>query len=342
VDRACIDYYLYKGDMEGIKKHLKSFMEQPVESIDFFIPVLDKIMYYGYTDLALSISSKLYYEVKDAKGLIPGAEGEYFKIIYDERHHKMYTDIKNGLTIDMDKEKAYFEKYDYEFEKWELDRMQYFWSDDEPKKYTFEDYVSNREHFANDILYMFCDYTHKKNISFAAAYDIWDIGFNSFEMNMEEAELSNNFNDIFALDKGKYDNEISYRIDEIFSNKVTVSFAVTWGMVYMYDFLYEYGLISDEVYEDALITIDMIRNDVIIARATDMWEYGFINKWGMTDGIQEEEYKSDREIIKDSFTSIIKFEPVDDYEELEGEVLNDSMDTEYIVQESTIKPLIED
>lgn len=341
MDKYCIDYYLYKDDKKGIRKHLSGFLEQPVESIDFFFPVLQKIMYYGHRDLALEISSKLFDKLKGAEGLIPGTENDFANIIFIEKLYDIYTDIKKGVSIDRYSISLYLKKYNYDIKECEFDRMQYFWSENGPKKYSYEDFVMNHDYFSRDILYMFLEYAHSKNVSFAAAYDIWHIGFNSFEQDFNELNESKDFDSVFILDEEKYDNEISGRIDELFSKQTTVSYAVAWGMTYMYDFLYKYGFISDDVYEDALRSIDSIKVDIIIANATDMWEYGFINKWDKPEGIPKKEFVSDKEIIEESFSTIIKFEPCDD--ELASDLEpSDSLSSDYVVDESTIKPLIED
>ena len=85
IDKYMIDYHLYCNNIAGVKKHLDSFLSNPAESIDIFTPVLDKLVYYGHSDLALDISFYMFDKAKDAPGLTAGSESGFGWIIYLEK-----------------------------------------------------------------------------------------------------------------------------------------------------------------------------------------------------------------------------------------------------------------
>lgn len=64
----------------------------------------------------------------------------------------------------------------------------------------------------------------------------------------------------------------------LLSNKFTCGFAASWGMAYVYDFLYRYEYISKEVYDDAMEIINNIKVEIIEGNRKHLWEYNFVHE----------------------------------------------------------------
>lgn len=319
MDYYCIDYYLYKEDIEGIKKHLTGFLKDPVKSIDIFIPVFDKIIYYGYRDLSLEVSLSIADKIKDAPGLIPGAETDFYKVINSEKLQSIYNDVKNNIPIDRNAIVDYFNRYDYMVLKKDIIRLKRLWSSKKPYLPDFQAYIDDGENFEWDIMLLFMSYMGNKKALFTVARDIWYLATLSFEIDISGNEKAKNFDSLFKLDAKRYDNEISGRMDVLFSNKYTYSYAAAWGMVYVYDFLYINGYISEKIHDDALYEIDHLKVEIIKANANELWKYNFINKWEKPDYIPEDDFNNEKELFENSFSSIIEVVDSDTFDRIVSE-----------------------
>ncbi len=298
LDYYCIDYYLYKCDVQGIKKHLVSFLKNPVRSIDIFTPIYEKIVYYGYRDLSIQICLDIIDKVKDAPGLIAGTEEEFTKTMVAEKMQCLYDDMKNGVPIDKGETLLYLEKYDYNLQEADIDRMKSLWAVDHPEIPDFKEYKKDAPMFEWKLMLLFMDYMACRNISFASAYDIWDLTTQCFNTRMLSREKAESFDSMFTLDAEKYDYEIYGRMDEIFSNKVTCAYAAAWGMQYLYDFLHKHRYISDKIYEEACSIIDSNKMEIIESNPNKLWKYHFLYKWGKPDGIPDEQFERMKELSK--------------------------------------------
>ncbi len=315
LDFYCIDYYLFNGDIQGIRKHLDNFLKEPVKSIDVFIPFYDKIVYFGYRDLSLEICRELIDKVKDAPGLLPGAERDYNKTVYAEKIQKVYCDIKNSVPINKREIIEYLEKYDYYFEEIDIDTMQSLWGIDDPGLPSYEDYVEDGSLFEWKLMLLFMEYMDEKDITFATAYDIWQLAIKCFKANILGKRKCKSFENLFKIDKEKHTNEIYWRMDPIFSNKVTCAYAAAWGLQYLADFLFKYGYISEKTYDKNTYMIDSQKIDIIKRNPNVLWQYKFLYNWGKPDGTSEEQFEIIRDLFDNSFEAHIEFIEADDFPE---------------------------
>jgi hypothetical protein len=300
-----IDYYLYCGDISKVRKHLEGFRLKPEKSIDIFIPTFDKLIYYGYSDITMDVSLWMYDKIKDAPGLLSGSEDQYGKIIYMEKLQDIYNDLKNNIPVHRDTIVKYLERYGYETESYidltidALSPQKELWPDREM-------YQVDESDFFHCLKLQFCRYMlDSKNVTFATSRDIWDVFLYSIKCGSPNNESVRNYDNTLELDLKRYDNQISARMDFL-SNKFTCGFAVAWGMVYLYDFLYNHGYISDKVYHSALTDIQTIKDEIIRGNTSSLWEYNFVNVWVKPDSIGVEEHRNTKVIFDESFNIQIR------------------------------------
>ncbi|NMB97278.1 MAG: hypothetical protein GYA02_11825 [Clostridiaceae bacterium] len=295
-----IDYYLYCGNISEVKKHLESFQSEPVASIDIFIPVFDKLVYYGYSDLTLDISLRMFDKIKDAPGLLSGSERQFGWIIYMEKLQSVYSDLKRNIPVDRNAIVKYLEKYDFEPELY-IDMTIDVLSPENELWPDYEIYQKDTSDFFHCLMLLFCRHMlDSKNVSFATSHDIWDVFTYCIRLDTPDSVPVMNYDNVFELDVRRYDDEISGRMGYI-SNKYTCGFAAAWGIVYIYDFLYNHGYISEGVYHDALETIQTIKIKIISGIANHLWKNNFVNIWGKPDSNAAEEFTSIKEIFDESF-----------------------------------------
>ena len=297
-DSILIDDYLYCGNIAGIKKHMDSFLTNPVNSIDMFIPIVDKAVYYDYSNLVLDISLSMYDKVKDAKGLVPGTEYEFGSRIYTEKLQSIYSDLKNNITVNEDDIVEYLGKYGYNM-KGDTGFVVELLEPGNDKKLNASDYRENKKDFSYALMLKFCRYMlDAKNVNFSTSYDIFYIAYDSFKRKSPGATGS--FDGVFELDEEKYNEEISDRLGYI-SNKRTCGIAASWGMTYVYDFLYQQEYISDKVYNNALKVIDGIKAEIIEGYANNLWEYDFVHVWEKPESIRADDFAAEKKLFRDTF-----------------------------------------
>lgn len=305
IDKYMIDYCLYNSDMAGVKKHLESFLSNPVESIEIFILVLDKLVYYGHTDLVYDISLQMYSKVKGAPGLIAGVEYEFGDRIYNEKLLSIYTDLKTNIPVEEAAIIKFYKEYGYDI-KDDMEIILDVLSPDYKKKPDYNDYKTDKSYFVFALMLVFFRYMYEvKNISFSAAYDIWDVVIDSIKRGSPGNTKDAVFNNFFKLDREKYDYEISGRMGFI-SNKFVCGFAVAWGSAYVYDFLFMHKYISEKVYYNAIDIIDSIKAEIITGNFNSLWEYNFVHMWGKPDSMEDKDFQVEKELFNDSYNSEIE------------------------------------
>ena len=79
--------------------------------------------------------------------------------------------------------------------------------------------------------------------------------------------------------------------------------AVSYGAAYVYDFLYEIGLINDGAYNNALSVIQSHKK-VLSNEGYYSWQSGFIRNWEKAESTTAEEHIHTLEAIENSFNAV--------------------------------------
>lgn len=299
IDFYLLEFHLFNRDAESIKKCLQSFTADPAESIDLLTPILDKLNYYGYSELALEVSREVYHRVRDSDGLIGGAEEDFARTILMNEFQKLYQ--SKGQTTRPNREELLkrLALYDYV----ELDELNpalnILLSDTDCSTLSYQDFKENRRDFYHALSTSFLKYAfEEKGINFPTAYDIWMGAWECFSL--EAAEKSGTLERIFELDQSKFDEYIGGRFGFL-SNKKPHAAAVLWGMPYVYDFLKTNQLLSEEAAFQELQFITGMKFDLIEGLKDSIWEYSFVHSWGRPDSVEEEEFLKEKGYFERTF-----------------------------------------
>ena len=298
VDKNMMDYYLFMGDLDGVKKHLESFKAFPIKSIDTFYNIFAKLTFYNYTEIALDVALSIYPKISGSDKLVPGADGAYARFIYLEKVQEIYQLLKNGGTIEKAKIIKYLKKFGFAV-KGQLVTIEGMLSDDLIGHPDFIDfYETNAAFLFNTMLYFSKYMFEEKNVSFPAASSIW---FGAMGILIsEDPEEYGDFDEVFTIDPEKFRNEIFNSFGFLSSNTAS-AFAIAWGMTYVYDFLKKYDYISDEVHDTAMIEISSIKAEITKARADELWTYNFVHHWGKPDSVNEQDFIIEKEAFEHTF-----------------------------------------
>lgn len=302
-DAYLMDYYLYNNNLTGFNNHLDSFISNPAQSLDIFIPLFDKLLYYGHTDLALDISFRLFDKVKAAPRLISGSEYQFGIIIYMQKFQDIYTDLKNNIPIGKKAIVRYLNKYDFNTKEY-IDLTVDVLSPDYKELPGYDVYEKDISDLVHTLMLLFCRYMlDTKNVNFATSYEIWDIVRESFQWYIPDTKAELIFDKVFELNTERYEGEISGRLGFL-SNKTTSGFGAAWGSIYVYDFLYKNEYISKKTYDHAIGGIYDLQHELIEEYTNNLWKYEFVHTWGKPDSMSDEEYTFEKDLFRTSIAQI--------------------------------------
>ncbi|WP_353601173.1 SEC-C metal-binding domain-containing protein [Clostridium sp. KNHs214] len=308
IDNKFIDYYLFKQDKEKLNLHLKSFINNPIDSIDYLIPMINKLCCYGYDDVAVDICEKIYFSVKNSNKLFGNVEGELSKFILMYKIQEMYTEIKKENLINQENILEFLRKYDLDITKHYNMIVETLKSDmanfEIIKSGEFE--YDEKENIQRLELY-FCKYMmDEKNISFNVSSDLW---YSAIENTVENRKIKNEeyaFDEYFFIDDEKYDEYLGSQFQFLSLDRLG-AFKIGYGIHYVYDFLYKYKLISQEAYESSLQIIEEKRKLVLKSMNEESWKYNFVCIWNKADSIDVNDYTAEKDFIEKTFYANIDF-----------------------------------
>lgn len=304
IDKNIININLFKGEFSEVD--FKNLRNNSVELIDNLIELLDKIVFYKYSDLALDISKQVYFEVKDAPDLIGGAEINFGSVICMSKWQSIYEDLNDGKEIVKEEVIEYFDKYGYDIKDRYDEIIKVLSANIErPLQADYNLFLDNKFNFLYKYKYLFYRYLYqKKNMDFMVATKFWYGAFECIGESKLAIKTDNKFDVFFKLDRNKLENYVKKRLSFL-SNQKVYAVGVLWGIPYVYDFLFANNLVSEVVYSSAIDIVEEIKRDIIANHINQLWKYDFVHFWQKADAIEESKFKKEAELFKNSFYKIL-------------------------------------
>ncbi|TRX03478.1 hypothetical protein FNW10_06960 [Flavobacterium gawalongense] len=106
----------------------------------------------------------------------------------------------------------------------------------------------------------------------------------------------------FAIETQEFYKFLQEISGGFFSNDTSDKYAILWGSVYVYDFLFEKELIDSKTYSEFIATSQELKGVLIANEPASLWEFNFVHKWQKPDGISEIEFETEAEIFNKSLT----------------------------------------
>lgn len=244
-----IEYFLYKKDFAKMQEHLQPFIENPGHGYDMFVPLFDKIRFYQMDELALKLADVLEEPIIESDELIGGAEIDLTDLIFYHVFQEFYQ------TLGQDKETGSIQqltdtmkKYNYDEEFFDkqlpiiYDALTSLNEDEAISVFTRDDWANAVQGDSRNALrYLFwsfaVDMLKRGNFHFSLSASIWFPFLDMLSNKKALLEFEFTYKDLEDLISGYM---------QFFSNKEERGFALTWGIPYIYDFLYDQKLVSKE------------------------------------------------------------------------------------------------
>jgi hypothetical protein len=298
-----VEYYIFKEDWEKAKVHLQSFIDDPDQGFDLFIPLYNTLRFYNKSDLALSIAHDMYKPVKDSSELMSGSELDFQIVIFYQLFQGHYTALKNGQDIDFSSTKEILLKYGYgdtffEVELSTIHQVLKKLSENGNPIYNREEWKSvlkvDQQSAKRNLFWSFAVYMLKEgNFPFSVSYDIWHTFF-------EVLQRKKSYTD-FSFQRQDLDTVLSDYLGFL-SNREEVGVLLLWGIPYIYDFLAAQQLVETETKEQSLLHVKAVKKLFIGGRfQEELWRFDFVHAWSKPTSVTEAEFTEEQKVFRQSF-----------------------------------------
>ncbi|MFD0714126.1 hypothetical protein [Paenibacillus sp. GCM10027626] len=287
-------YHLFLDEEHKAAESLRYYMEAPVKGIDQLIQLVQLLVYYRKMDLAVECARQTYEEIVASPELLDGAGEPFADLMFMWRFQQAYVHIKNGQEVDWRALQQELEGYDIVMEDEVLERnraaVSRLSSEDE---ILLSDYPIDERNgsglFRRDNMWKFVKQMHdRKQMDFPLGEAIW-LGAFRFLMERKKRKRSIlTWEDWFIFSERELEAYLARMAGGFFSNRQAETFAVLWGMPYVYDFLFERNVISEKLHINALRQVARLKTKMRNAYRDELWKYAFVDRWPAADYVERE------------------------------------------------------
>ncbi|MEX2459841.1 MAG: hypothetical protein WD469_00840 [Paenibacillaceae bacterium] len=288
------DYYLFLEEEDKVAKAVGYYMERPIQGIDQLKPMLDKLIYYGKTELAIRCCRKVHSPLQESTDLMSGSADELDYMLFVQLWQQAYLQRQAGLEVDWLRFKQELADFNYVIDSKLFEQIQTIISrpisDDiletagvqvgsQDDRYTW--LKTANWMFAKEML-------ERKNFDFACGESIWSDFFVFLEGKDRSKMGYLSWEEYFDFTLDELDGYIARKIGGFLAANQASGFAMIWGAPYIYDFLLSKNMIGQEVHSKVMVNIARLKMRMLEAFKQDLWKYSFVNRWVPADGLSVE------------------------------------------------------
>ncbi|MFV7234263.1 YecA family protein [Flavobacterium sp. ZB4R12] len=292
-------YYGYQNDIPEIEKVFEDASKNVEANYDQFLSVFKTLLFYQHINIVERAVDANFEAVSNCDTLIAGSEYDLIIIKLFNSLEKHYLASQAGIVFEKEKVVQDIQKYTFDFIEIEQSITLF-------EKGLFEDnwdaksiqalFLENKSEAYHILQAQFIKEMLQKNICFAVSSKIWELLMRYWRANNEESQNH------FAIETQEFDKFLQEISGGFFSNDKSDKYAILWGSVYVYDFLFEKELIDSKTYSEFIATSQELKGVLIANEPASLWEFNFVHKWQKPDGISEIEFETEAEIFNKSLT----------------------------------------
>lgn len=307
-------YYLSLDEVEKAAESLRYYMENPVQGIDQLIQLVQLLVYYGKTDLAVECARQTYEEIEASPELIGGAGAPFAEIMFMWHFQQAYTRLKNGQEADWPTLQEELKRYNFvtdgEVFARNCDRVS------RPEsEIRLSDYPIGSENstglFDSDNMWKFVKYMlDRKQLDFPQSEMIWSGAFEFLRQRKGRKRPDLAWENWFAFSERELEAWLAKMVGGFLSTQQAEAFALLWGIPYVYDFLLDRGVISEKLHMGALRQVARLKTKMRNAYKDELWKYAFVDRWPALDHVDRELMQP--EVYEDDDLDLSYYEDDDD------------------------------
>lgn len=261
---------------ERIKEHFQPFIEDPATYIDFLLRLLDWLILYKKSHLCVELGNKVYNQVIEFTILDPEPEKQ---IILNAQALALFDNFQ-ALTCHkpVDWEATYHcleATFGIKFLKAELTQIQETFTlpfkEINVLEQPFQENKIQTLKYIGLGFYRFL--YHKKELDFVFGQLIYT---KVIDFLLQRKSISkSSFNSFFSFRKSTLENYVISLIGGLLSY-IETGFVLLWGFPFVYQFLYETGVINLKILNTSLKYVEELKNEMYQGFADSLWKYRFI------------------------------------------------------------------
>ena len=294
-----INYYAYHNNIDELEKIFEYASKNVVANYDKFLSVFKTLLFYQHIDIVEKAIDANFEAVSNSDNLIGGAEYDLIIVKLFNSLEKHYLESLKSTFFEKEKVLQDIKKYTFDFIAIEqsIALFEKGLCVEALDVKSIKTLVAKNKSDALHILQVqFIKAMLQKNIRFAVSSKIWELMMRYWNANNEKSTNR------FAIDTQEFDTFLRNLSGGFFSNNKSEKYAVLWGSVYVYDFLYEKELIDSKTYNNFIATSQVLKGVLITSHPASLWEFNFVHKWQKPDGISEIEFETEAKIFEKSLT----------------------------------------
>lgn len=301
-DRAA--YYLLLDQDDKVAESLQYYVENPIQGIDQLLQLVQELVYYGKTAMAVKCAEQTCEIVATSTELIGGAEEPLAKIMFMWCLQQVYTRIKQGHDVDWDVLEQDLQRFHFGID---ADHFAHIrarlsqigqWGPGEERSplYSPSGSASNPGQFGKDNLLEFAKYMLDcKQFDFPLSEEIW-VGAIDFLIHRKGRRKSNaTWEEWFAFAERELEGHLAEMVGAFLSDHQTDASALLWGMSYVYDFLFDQGVISEKLHIHVAVRLGRLKHKMKHAYRDELWRHAFVDRWPAPDYAAREHMQLDEE-----------------------------------------------
>jgi hypothetical protein len=308
-DDFLVTYYLFQNAPEKVAESCVRFIEEPISSIDEFLTILEKLRYYGYTELAEQISRKCYKRVAKAPSLLRGTEWDFANIIFDNLVQQTYLRLQREEEVNWQAFHQDALKYGFDNEQEWVDELRDALTTGVASGGQFVEAFKTshavRENLLNGLNWEFCCYMlNRKQMDFMCSEKLWN-NLLVFWCERDDAVAQSPSSDVFFyISEPVLDEYLAQMAGGFMSSRQSTSIAILWSIPYVYDFLLFKEIISPSLHDEVLQHVAALKPEAVRAFQNHLWEYDFVHRWARPDSVPEAAFTAEAEMFAASINNV--------------------------------------
>lgn len=317
VELKILEHAFFRKDEEQIHKSLEILSANPVSGIDTVVhKTLFQLLFKGYYKDALAFSESVWRPLSRSKKLMFSPEFHFVHLIYLDKLEQQFVRIQKGGTSGWGKFRKEIKSLGFDNSADRLDPI-FKALRDGPGLLTAE--IPFAENLDETLL--------KLNIHFLIymreTYNLPFMLSDSFFNLLQTSDLykdSKKHESLFYFPYVKLDRHIAGKCDSFFGSNILEIFGKTWGLHYVYEFLYRFKLIDEPWYSLMTQNLACLKRDFMLGFPDKLWQMGFVAQWPGKDipgnlAVNEEFFRQLHGLPAESVQKIIR----ETIPELEGQ-----------------------
>lgn len=298
-DEFLVYYFCFTRVKFKIYEALFNFIDNPLHDYEISILVFRHLLFYQYTEfLDLAISNNFdtifYANSLTEEDLEDIVQYRFFMLLGQAYKQNQQSFDKQSFLSNVEEIADYFDPdfissiimsvYQKKFNIAELNDL----------------FNENKQVFNYTLQGHFLRNMHEKGFEFYLSGKLSNHLLNYLYNSRKYKEK--NIDKYFKMELSTFEKHLAgFSPDFLIDNRSEIVFLI-WGSVYFYEFLYDYKIISKEVFNNFIIISKALKTTVIKEFAEDLWKFDFVHSWKKPDCISNEEFSAENAIFKKSIS----------------------------------------